>query len=375
MRYQLATDLMIRFAENTGVTGDAGPRRYLWTDAFAVCNFLGLAERTGETLYRDLARKLVDQVHETLGRHRDDDVRTGWISGLSEEEGRQAPTRGGLRIGKPLSERGPDEPLDERAEWDRDGQYFHYLTKWMHALHRLARHTGDLRGHRWACDLAAVAHERFTFRSDSGTRRLMWKMSIDLSRPQLPSTGQHDPLDALITYLELNTAESRDPESPDLSDAIAEASAMCQGQRWGTTDPLGIGGLLSDAARLIQMIAQRDAPIRDLADQLLRESQESLQHYLRVFVHDEPAEDRLAFRELGLAIGLRAVDVVRPLIDGDADLAAACDRIRAHYDVAAQIEGFWAEPAHRESAAWRAHRDINMVMLSTALAPGGFTRL
>ena len=31
---------MTRFAERTGLTGARLPRRYLWTDAFAVCNFL-----------------------------------------------------------------------------------------------------------------------------------------------------------------------------------------------------------------------------------------------------------------------------------------------------------------------------------------------
>lgn len=99
-----ARDLMDRFLRDTGVTSDASPRRYLWTDAFAVCNLLGLGEP-------DLARRLVSQVHETLGRHRDDDPRDGWISGLDEEEGRRHPTAGGLRIGKKLPERGPNEPL------------------------------------------------------------------------------------------------------------------------------------------------------------------------------------------------------------------------------------------------------------------------
>ena len=76
--------------EFAGLTGLASagtfPRRYLWTDAFAVCNFLELFRRTGETVYRDLALRLVDQVHHILGRHRLT-TRTGWISGLDEEEG------------------------------------------------------------------------------------------------------------------------------------------------------------------------------------------------------------------------------------------------------------------------------------------------
>ena len=39
-----ASELMMRFAERTGLTSDLPKQRYLWTDAFAVCNFLGLAQ-------------------------------------------------------------------------------------------------------------------------------------------------------------------------------------------------------------------------------------------------------------------------------------------------------------------------------------------
>jgi hypothetical protein len=38
---------MMRFAERTGLTSANPSRRYLWTDAFAVCNFLGLNTATG----------------------------------------------------------------------------------------------------------------------------------------------------------------------------------------------------------------------------------------------------------------------------------------------------------------------------------------
>lgn len=127
-------DLMTDFAERTGLLGERAPTRYLWTDAFAVCNFLELEQRTGDTAYRELALRLVEKVHQVLGRHRADDPREGWISGLGEAEAERHPTKGGLRIGKALGERGPDDPFDERLEWDPDGQYFHYLTKWMHAL-------------------------------------------------------------------------------------------------------------------------------------------------------------------------------------------------------------------------------------------------
>ena len=68
-----------------------------------------------------LALKLVGQVHITLGKHRKDSKRSGWLSGLDEEEARLHPTIGGLRIGKRMNERQPGEPLDERLEWERDG--------------------------------------------------------------------------------------------------------------------------------------------------------------------------------------------------------------------------------------------------------------
>ncbi len=63
------------------------------------------ARATGETRYDELALRSIDQVHHVLGRHRSDDARTGWISGLDEREGERHPTRGGLRIGKQLPER------------------------------------------------------------------------------------------------------------------------------------------------------------------------------------------------------------------------------------------------------------------------------
>jgi hypothetical protein len=36
------------------------------------------------------------------------------------------------------------------------------------------------------------------------------------------------------------------------------------------------------------------------------------------------------------------------------------------------IEMFWLEQTNREVNSWMAHRDINMVMLATTLAPDGY---
>jgi hypothetical protein len=249
---ELFKDIMRDFARLTGLSPpSAHPRRYLWTDAFAVCNYLELYTQTNDKAYLDLALRLVDQVHHILGRHRADDPRQGWISGLSEQEGEGHPTIGGLRIGKQLNERKPYEPPNERLEWDQDGQYYHYLTKWMHALNCVSHATRDPTYTRWAIEMAKTAHAKFTFAPPYGGRkRMYWKMSIDLSYPLVPSMGQHDPLDGFVTYCELQTAATSDPgrsSYPDLTPEIADMAKICQGIRLATDDPLGIGGLLFDA--------------------------------------------------------------------------------------------------------------------------------
>ena len=90
-------------------------------------------------------------------------------------------------------------------EWDRDGQYYHYLTKWMYALDCVSRVTDDDRYREWAVELARTVHERFSVRDANGSSiGLHWKMSIDLSRPLVPSMGQHDPLDGFLIYNRLD---------------------------------------------------------------------------------------------------------------------------------------------------------------------------
>ncbi len=375
---------MVEFARLTGLSpATRSPRRYLWTDSFAVCNFLDLHNQAKEERYRCFALQLVDQVHTTLGRHRDDDGRTGWISGLSEEEGKMHPTRGGLRIGKGLNERRPGDPFDERLEWDRDGQYFHYLTKWMHALNCVTRVTGDFRYNRWAMELGKTAHARFVYIPPYGAqKRMYWKMSIDLSYPLVPSMGHHDPLDGLITYNQLQTTGAKDPERPlglDLSAEISDMADICEGRSWATDDPLGIGGLLSDAYRVAQLTTGGIFVQTGLLKALLDSSVPGLKSYLRENPLKFSAGSRLAFRELGLSIGLRAVEKLQQLIVQNADLFgqeqglhSQIETLMAHVPLHDTIETFWLKRANQESESWAEHRDINTVMLATSLAPDGY---
>ncbi len=382
----VARDIMTEFADSIGLLSESKvPRRYLWTDAFAVCNFLGLYRGTSDEQYKELALRLVDQVHFMLGRHRGDDVRTGWISGLSDHEGRMHPTRGGLRIGKGMNERGPGDPYDEQLEWDRDGQYYHYLTKWMHALNRVSRVTGDMTYNRWAIELAKAAHAKFVYKPSFGNqKRMHWKMSIDLSYPLVASMGQHDPLDGFITYLQLQSTAAKDSHKPprlSLSAEIADMANICESKSWITDDPLGIGELMSAAYKLVQLTMIEGVDEAGLLEVILDSSLISLQSYtgdaLRL-----PSMYRLAFRELGFSIGLHAIDELRELIRHVPHDYKMKQRMKARVESLTQytslgdvIETFWLEPANRQANSWTEHRDINMVMLATSLAPNGYLML
>jgi hypothetical protein len=380
----LVREIMLDFARRTGLDPvDPHPRRYLWTDAFAVCNYLELFCRCKDEAHKKLALRLVDQVHHTLGRHRDDDPRSGWISGLEEQEGEHHPTMRGLRIGKQLKERKAHGPPNERLEWDRDGQYYHYLTKWMHALNCAGQVAGDLAYIRWAVELAQAAHARFTYMPASGGgKRMCWKMSIDLSYPLVASMGQHDPLDGLVTYCELIAAATRDFEGakiPDLKSQIAEMAEICQGLFLATDDPLGIGGLLFDASRVAQLMMMGRISSSSLLETVLDSALAGLRAFGRSRALDHPARFRLAFRELGLSIGLAAVEKLAEAMEENRSsfgperaLQGRIEELMEFVPLRKEIEQFWMDDENREGSTWIEHQEINMVMLATSLAPGRF---
>ena len=377
--------LMAAFARGTGLSPAAdNPQRYLWTDAFAVCNFLELFERTGDQEYRRAATALIQQVHWVLGRFRHDEGRKGWISGLDEEAGRRHPTLGGLRIGKPLKERGADEIIDERLEWDRDGQYFHYLTKWMHALCRTAFLLRSQECAQWAGELAQTAFKAFARRLGSGKLvGVFWKMSTDLSRPLVPAMGLHDALDGFITFREVQHAIVKilgvDAAVSGLSHATEALFALCEHGQWATDDPLGVGGLLFDACRLCQLLGQEDRRELRLLEDVMQGSGDGLMIMLKTGYLKRPARHRLAFRELGLAIGLRAVPIIANKFQNERNAFGSrpstlrlIDLLLPYERLSNELIDFWLPYAEDPDESWKAHQDINEVMLATAIAPSTF---
>lgn len=324
-RLAQAAAMLDDFALRTGLTEAVKPRRYLWTDAFAVMTWVGLQEVAPDNRYLDLASRLVAQVHEVLG-----------VSGDA-----QHPTSRGVRIGKRLRERAPNEPYDAAREWERDGQYFHYLTKWMQALERMAQVTGGTHYRRWATELAQAAHRAFVH-----PQGIYWKMSIDLSRPQVKTMGAHDPLDGLVQFASLG-----------LEREAQELAAICNGRDFATDDALGAGGLVVDALRLARLGPQFQGILAEVM-QDLAVSVPAAASAIR-----GPAAHRLPFRELGLALGLRALDPLGEHVD--------VGSLRPLIPMAGKLEDYWREAGHQTAPTWREHRDINVVMLAASMAPFG----
>ncbi|TFF63553.1 MAG: hypothetical protein EU521_01210 [Promethearchaeota archaeon] len=327
MKINNAETMMLEFAENTGLSSDKPPRRYLWTDAFAVFNFIQLFKQTNEEKYKQLAITLVDQVHSILGKHRKDDPREGWLSS------KEHPTKKGLRIGKSLPERKPNEPLDQELEWERDGQYFHYLTKWMVALIKMGLLCDEYSYFLWAKDLVNAS---LAFIHDG---HMYWKMSIDLTRPLIKSMGQHDPLNGYVAYKVVNRYVDA-----DLTKQVDQVLKLAKSIQLPTTDPLGLGELLVYGYRLFQMKEDED-----LISKILEAVKFALPTINKNF-------HGLAFRELGLAIGLEA--------------SKHMNILESYWKLKQNIVTYWLE--HQD---WREHKDINQVMLATSLQPEEFLRV
>jgi hypothetical protein len=92
-----------------------------------------------------------------------------------------------------------------------------------------------------------------------------------------------------------------------------------------------------------------------------------------------PAEDRLAFRELGLAIGLRAVPIIARAFENERtafgnrpSLLRLIDLLLPYERLNDDIIGLWLPCAEDPDESWRAHQDINETMLATAIAPSTF---
>ena len=357
----VSRQLMDQFAERTGLLendGDSG-RRYLWTDAHALQNFISLANITRDKKYYDISESLIYHVHHTLGKYSEDDSRSGWISGLPDELGSNHPAKTGLRIGKELPERKENEPFDDQLEWQRDGQYYHYHTRWVKALLTAGKELDRQKCFNTAAELS-LAGKQFLHESQ-GIPRIYWKMSVDLNRPQITSMGAHDPLDGYLSALE---AQLFTGQEFDFTDYLQELERICSGRHWETSDPLGIGGLLLDAVRASVLSRHHSLPESVKPQRLVNEAFSGLSDWRVSFDRVIMASHRLAFRECGLSLGLRVMDGYRDLLT---ELGINIEPLDRNLDLAESIERFWSLEENRSSTYYQNHRDINDVSLSSSL--------
>jgi hypothetical protein len=192
-------------------------------------------------------------------------------------------------------------------------------------------------------------------------------MSIDLTRPLVASMGQHDALDTLITCVQLQDTAHRLESAltgPDLTAQAADLAGMVENSDLATLDPLGLGSLLTDASRVVQLMKRGEFADGKLLAALLAAAEDGLSQGAGQEELRQPASRRLAFRELGLVIGLSA-----------ATREPALALMAPLFPMASKITSFWLDPRHQRSPTWSDHRDINEVMLATALLPDGFVVL
>ncbi len=205
-----------------------------------------------------------------------------------------------------------------------------------------------------------------------------WKMSIELTYPLVPAMGQHDPLDGMITYHQLQataTALSGELRS-DLKPQIGDMADICEDLHLTTADPLGIGAVLSNALKVARLRLLDRFRETGLIEDLLTAAKRGLDDFSGRRELKLPSEYRLAFRELGLAIGLHAVTRLTGLAEAHPETLAGVrsplSAIDPYTDLRTAIETFWASPSNQQCQTWTEHRDINGVMLATSLLPDGY---
>jgi len=205
---------------------------------------------------------------------------------------------------------------------------------------------------------------------------MFWKMSVDLDRPLVPSMGHHDPLDGWVTAQALIASDhGDDAEHRQLARRAEVYRKMFAGRDQATGDSLGIGGLLVDAWQLFRALPDAaDVSRGDIAD-LIDAAGAGLGAVIGQHQLQAPPAHRLAFRELGLATGLRAADRLAASArapQGPDRLDDSLAEISDWSPLADDIERTWLQAENRDFPAWTDHRDINEVMLATCLAPGGY---
>jgi hypothetical protein len=139
-------------------------------------------------------------------------------------------------------------------------------------------------------------------------------------------------------------------------------------------------GMLTDIDRIGRLQRGGFALPGELLGQLTKDARSGLSFLAGRCRFDAPPEQRLAFRELGLSIGLHALEALyrRCQEEPETSIGDASETLKAlmkFAPVAEAIESFWRSPRNQSAATWRDHLDINAVMLATSLLPLQFLEI
>ncbi|KAJ5085769.1 hypothetical protein N7532_010540 [Penicillium argentinense] len=322
--------------------------RYLWTDAFGVLNLLTMHKEysqaggasVNDDRYLSMAARLIETVHNILGRTRDGASR---LPGATNDN----PLGGGLRIGK----------TDEHGS-DCDGQYHHYLTIWMFALNRMSRASGDISYNRMAVDLARAIHPKFFVERESSKPRMIWKMSTDLSAPLVSSEGNLDPIDGFVVFRILQAAAVEAGDGAVLAEEIDDYRRVMRrkGEHFVSSDPLDLGMTL--------WTAHWFSCKENWAANLVGRCFEQLYNLFEVNRYlDRNIKFRLAFREFGTCVGTQCQAENMTEKDWSVDLKTWSDAIVAAWDP-------YMELTISENLTPDDLKPITRVMYASALIPG-----
>jgi len=196
-----------------------------------------------------------------------------------------------------------------------------------------------------------------------------------LPRPLVASMGHHDPLDGLVAALRLQSTRH------DLGADDAAMAALVTDYRvlredvagWGTRDALGIGGLLSALDGCIDLVATGRMAFDPLVFRVAAGAAESLASWPGQGELASHPESRLAFREVGLALGVRAGRRMCEAVER-AILRAHLEGVARGGGLADRIEAAWIAPSAQAARSWTTHEDINAVMLAACLLAGAATK-
>lgn len=230
-------------AHEAGLCADGKQRRYLWTDAFGVLAYISLSDffkKDGDDIasqkYLNAAHRLVDAVHQCLGKPRSNKA----ADKMHPDDAPSSVTGYvGLRIGKVDSKQVTDYGMHY------DGQYWHYIDKWLLALARAGRTKEGIQ----------IAKSLFPHFFDAGPRGdgrgggIRWKLSVDATPPpELQRARASD--DALVALVVFSILESSRDDNGSTSSALPPSlgdeiqlleNSLEQYDPRVTDDPLGWG--------------------------------------------------------------------------------------------------------------------------------------